>query len=56
MSFTDFTPTPNIRIIKTGMIRWAGHVERVRKMTQECSILVGKLEMNRPLGTRVIDL
>jgi len=31
-------------------MRWAGHVARMGKMTEEYSVLVGKLVGNRPLG------
>jgi hypothetical protein len=38
-----------IRIIKSRMVRWAGHVARMDKRTA-CRMLVGKPEGKRPLG------
>jgi hypothetical protein len=38
----------NIRVIKTGRIRWAGHVARMREMKNGYRILVGKPEGTRP--------
>jgi hypothetical protein len=39
-----------IRIIKTRRRRWAGHVARMGEKGNECRLLVGKLEGERPLG------
>jgi hypothetical protein len=38
-----------IRMIKSRMMRWAGHVARMRAKRNACRILVGKPEANRPL-------
>ena len=34
-----------------GRLRWAGHVARVGEMRGACSVVVGKPEERRPLGT-----
>jgi hypothetical protein len=39
-----------IRIIKSRMMRWAGHVARVGEKRNAYRILVGKQERKRPLG------
>ena len=39
-----------VRVIKSGRIRWAGHVARMGEMRGICRVLVGKLEGKRPLG------
>jgi hypothetical protein len=39
-----------IRMIKSRRMRWAGNVARISETSNECRILVGKLEENRPLG------
>jgi hypothetical protein len=39
-----------IRIIKSGRIRWTGHVARMGEMRNAYRILVGKPEGKRPLG------
>jgi hypothetical protein len=40
--------SPNIiRVIKSRRIRWAGHVERTRKMRKAYTIFVGKPERMR---------
>jgi len=38
-----------IRVIKSRRMRWTGHVASMGQMRNEYSILVGKLEGNRPL-------
>jgi hypothetical protein len=43
--------SPNIiRIIKSRMMRWAGHVARMGEKRNTYRILVGKPEGRRPLG------
>jgi hypothetical protein len=39
-----------IRIIKSRIMRWAGHVARMGEKRNACGILVGKLVGKRPLG------
>jgi hypothetical protein len=39
-----------IRMIKSGRMRWAGHVASMRAKRNACWILVGKTEGKRPLG------
>jgi hypothetical protein len=39
-----------IRIIKSGRMRWAGHVARMGEMSNMYMLLVGKPEGKRPLG------
>jgi hypothetical protein len=39
-----------IRIIKSWMMRWAGHVARMREKRNANSILVRKPEGKRPVG------
>jgi hypothetical protein len=39
-----------IRIIKSGMMRWAGHVARMGEKRNVYMLLVGKSEGKRPLG------
>jgi hypothetical protein len=39
-----------IRMIKSRMMRWAGHVELMGEKTNAYRILVGKSEVKRPLG------
>jgi hypothetical protein len=36
-------------MIKPRSVRWAGYVERMSEMINECNISVGKCEGNRPL-------
>jgi hypothetical protein len=44
--------SPNIiRVIKCRRMRWEEHTERKEDMRNACDILVGKPELNRPLGT-----
>jgi hypothetical protein len=43
--------SPNvIRMIKSGRMRWAGHVARMGDLRSAYRILVGKPEGKRPLG------
>jgi len=47
----DLYSSPNIvRVIKSRIIRWAGHVARMGEERGVCRILVGKPEGRRPLG------
>jgi hypothetical protein len=47
----DFCSSPSIiRIIKSGSMRWAGHVARMGEKRNEYRLLVGKPEGERPLG------
>jgi hypothetical protein len=39
-----------IRMIKSGRMRWAGHVARIREKRNAYRILVGNPEVKRPLG------
>jgi hypothetical protein len=39
-----------IRMIKSGRMRWAGHVARMGEKRNAYRILVGKLEGKKPLG------
>jgi hypothetical protein len=39
-----------IRVIKSRMMRWAGHVARMGEKRNVCRLLVGKPEGKRPLG------
>jgi hypothetical protein len=39
-----------IRIIKSRMMRWVGHVARLREKRNAYRLLVGKPEGKRPLG------
>jgi hypothetical protein len=39
-----------IRMIKSGRMRWAGHVARIWQKRNACRILMGKPEGKRPLG------
>jgi hypothetical protein len=40
-----------IRTIKSRRIRWARHVARMREKRNAYTILVGKAEAKKPLGT-----
>jgi hypothetical protein len=40
-----------IRQIRSRPVRWAGHVARMVEERQLYKVLVGKLEVKRPLGT-----
>jgi hypothetical protein len=43
--------SPNIRVIKSRIMRWAGHTERTHAGDEKCTQhLTGKPEMKRPLG------
>ena len=47
----DLYCSPNIvRVIKSGRMRWAGHVARMGEERGVYRVLVGKLEGRRPLG------
>jgi hypothetical protein len=42
---------PNVvRVVKSGRMRWAGHVERLGEERGVHRVLVGKPEGKRPLG------
>jgi hypothetical protein len=45
-----FSKRASKRIIKSGRMRWAGHVARMGKMRNTYKILVGNLERKRQLG------
>ena len=47
----DLYCSPNIvRVTKSRTMRWAGHVARMGERKGVYSVLVGKLEVKRPLG------
>ena len=47
----DLYSLPNIvRVVKSGRMRWAGHVARMGEGRGVRRVLVGKPEGNRPLG------
>ena len=47
----DLYSSPNIvRVIKSRIIRWAGHVARMGEERRAYRVLVGKPEGRRPLG------
>jgi len=47
----DLYWSPNIaRVIKSGSMRWAGHVARMWEGRDVYRVLVGKREVKRPLG------
>jgi hypothetical protein len=47
----DLYPLPNIvRVVKSRLMRWAGHVARMGEERGVQRVLVGKLEGKRPLG------
>jgi hypothetical protein len=47
----DLYSSPNrIRIIKSGRMRWAGHVARMVEKRNGYRLLLGKPEGKRPLG------
>jgi hypothetical protein len=47
----DLYPFPSkVRIIKSGRMRWAGHVARMGEKINAYRLLVGKPEGKRPLG------
>jgi hypothetical protein len=45
-----YASTNIIRVIKSKMMRWAGHVARMGEMRNAYKMLVGKSEGNRSLG------
>ena len=48
---SDLYSSPNIvRVTKSRILRWAGHVARLEKKKSVYTILVGKPEGKRPLG------
>jgi hypothetical protein len=49
-SLMIFTPHHIVRVIKSRIMRWAGHVTRVVEMKSVYRVLVGKPEGKRPLG------
>jgi hypothetical protein len=46
----DLYSSPNIQVIKSGRMRWAGHVARLRERRGAYMVLMGKPEGKRPLG------
>ena len=47
----DLYSSPNIvRVIKSGRMRWAGHVARMGEVQEMYRVLLGKPEGRRPLG------
>jgi hypothetical protein len=47
----DLYSSPSIiRMIRSKMMRWAGHVARTGDKRNACRLLVGKPEGKRPLG------
>ena len=47
----DLYCSPNvIRVIKSRIMRWAGHVARMGESSSAHRVLVGKLEGKRPMG------
>ena len=48
---SDLYSLPNIvRVVKSGRMRWAGHVARMGEGRGVYRVLVGKPDGNRPLG------
>jgi len=47
--------TPNIRVIKSRMMRWAGHVARMGEGRGAYRVLVRRPEDKRPLEDLVVD-
>jgi len=48
---SDLYSLPNIvRVVKSGRLRWAGHVARMGQGRGVYRVLVGKLDRKRPLG------
>jgi hypothetical protein len=45
----DMCCSPDIRIIKSRTVRWAGHRTRTKKIRGAYRVLVSKLEAKRPL-------
>jgi hypothetical protein len=48
--FNDMYSSPDIRVIKSRRMRWAGHVPRMGESRGLLSVSVGKPEGKRPLG------
>jgi hypothetical protein len=49
--------TPNItREIKSGKMRWAGHVAHIGEVRNEYNILVGKPKRKGPLGDKQYNI
>jgi hypothetical protein len=46
----DLYSSPNIRVIKSRRMRWAGHLARMGEGRGAYRILVGRPEGRRPLG------
>jgi hypothetical protein len=46
----DLHSSPNIRVIKSRRMRWAGHVARMGEKRGVYRILVGRPKGRRPLG------
>jgi len=46
----DLYSSPNIRVIKSRRMRWAGHVARMGELRGVYRVLLGKPEGRRPLG------
>ena len=46
----DLYPSPNIRVIKSRRMRWAGHVARMGEGRGLYRVLVGTPEGKKPLG------
>ena len=44
------TPRKIIRVVKSRILRWAGHVARISERRDAYIVLVGILEGNRPFG------
>jgi hypothetical protein len=42
--------SPNIRVIRSRRMRWAGHAVRIEAMRNAYKILIGKPAGKRPLG------
>ena len=46
-----FSPS-TVWVIKSGRMRWEGHIERIGERNGVCRVLVRKPEGRRPLGRR----
>jgi len=51
----DLYSSPNIRLIKSRMMKWVDHVARTGNRRGVYSHLVGKPEARRPLGNPGVD-